>query len=219
MKAPSPPLRNRQNVVDRRRQLLDEAQRIIGERGYHGFGIQELASRCGLTKAGLLHHFGTKDQLLISLLETRDAGNEAEAVRTLDEGGIPPEGPASPRLRLLGAFRAIVARNVAQPELMRLQIVLRAEAINPDHPAHAYFVAREATKRELLAGRLTTLCDDPVAGARRILGQITGLEEQWLREDRGFDLLAETMRALALLVPDASFPNTPFANALFESTP
>src|ERR1700741_2401727 len=56
----------------RRKQFLAEAARIIGERGYFGFGLQELAERCRVTKAGLLHHFGSKDQLLVELLQERD---------------------------------------------------------------------------------------------------------------------------------------------------
>jgi AcrR family transcriptional regulator len=54
------------------RRAADQAIRIIGQRGYAGFGIQELAQRCQLTNAGLLYHFGSKDRLLIALLEDRD---------------------------------------------------------------------------------------------------------------------------------------------------
>lgn len=57
---------------DRRLAILDEAIQIIGEQGYRGSSINDLAKRCGLTTAGLLHHFGSKDGLLIALLEERD---------------------------------------------------------------------------------------------------------------------------------------------------
>jgi len=53
----------------RREQILDETIRILGEQGYHGFTIQELAKRCGLSNAGLLYYFGSKDLLLIAVLD------------------------------------------------------------------------------------------------------------------------------------------------------
>lgn len=202
--APSTPsAHTRQAVAERRRQILDEAQSLIGERGYHGFGLQELASRCGLTKAGLLHHFGSKEQLLIALLRARDAENEAEVVALLEQVDDAACNPVDMRRRLMLALRTIVARNATLPELMRLQIALRAEAINPDHPAHAYFLARETAKRQVIAERVHPFCSEAQAVARRVLGIITGLEEQWLRESGNFDLQAECVRALELLVPAA----------------
>src|ERR1700740_714871 len=64
---------------DRRAQILDEATRLIGQRGYYGLGIRELSLRCQLTDAGLLHYFGSKEKLLTALLEDRDR-RDAEIV-------------------------------------------------------------------------------------------------------------------------------------------
>ena len=87
----------RTDAAVRRAQILDETMRIIGERGYHGFGIQELAKRCDLTKPGVLHHFGSKDQLLIALLNDRDAKHEKElSARTARKTGICAGGVVAP---------------------------------------------------------------------------------------------------------------------------
>jgi len=51
------------NPEVRREQILEEAISILGRLGYHGFTIHELAERCGLSNAGLLYHFPSKDQL------------------------------------------------------------------------------------------------------------------------------------------------------------
>ena len=67
--------RTRNDPEVRREQILDEAIRIIGQRGYYGFTVQELAQRCGLTNGGLLYHFGSKEQLLIAVLEERNRRN------------------------------------------------------------------------------------------------------------------------------------------------
>src|ERR1700741_5612700 len=64
--------RVRAKPENRRAQILDEAIRLIGERGYNRFTIQELAQRCQLSNPGLLHYFGSKEDLLVALLEDRD---------------------------------------------------------------------------------------------------------------------------------------------------
>src|ERR1700741_3608955 len=62
-------VRRRMDPELRRQQILDEAIRLIGQLGYQGFTVQELALRCSLTKGGLLHYFGSKEQLLVAILE------------------------------------------------------------------------------------------------------------------------------------------------------
>jgi AcrR family transcriptional regulator len=176
--------------TERRRALIvDEAIRLIGERGYYGFGLQELAERCGVSKPGLLHHFGSKDRLLIAVLEARDVDNELSV--PIAEGDL--SGPDAIR----AALRVIIARNAARPELLRLFVTLRAEAINPAHPAHAYMVRNEGAKIDILAMHLAGATPAPRLLARCVVAIVSGLEEQWLREGMGFDLAAECEGALA----------------------
>jgi AcrR family transcriptional regulator len=199
MESSTPP---RAEMTPRRASILDETLRIVGERGYHGFGIQELAERCGLTKPGLLHHFGSKDQLLIALLNDRDARSEADLGQLFLEGYDSAADPDVQRDLFRQGLLAVVERAVAQPDLMRLQVVLRSEAINPDHPAHAYFAARQKEKLERLALRVAPFSADPQSTARRILATMSGLEQQWLSEGKGFDMLAEWGAALKILLQE-----------------
>lgn len=191
----------RAEATSRRERILEETLRIVGERGYHGFGIQELAERCGLTKPGLLHHFGSKDQLLLALLRDVDAREAAE----LSDAYLPDyeqaESPEVLRATFREALKAIVARALERPALIRLRVVLRVEAINADHPAHDYFVARQemALKRLLLG--TNAVATDPLSLGRQILATLAGLEEQWLREAGAFDLQQEWTRALERLLP------------------
>lgn len=195
--------RFREDGHHRRQRVLDEAQRLIGERGYHGFGIQELASRCDLTKPGLLHHFGSKDQLLIALLRDRDVRHEEALFPLLGEDFERAEEAEDKRTLFIRGFRTLFERNVAQPELMRLHTILRVEAINPSHPAHVYFQAREAAKLELIAARLAAFVPFPQSVARQLSALMTGLEEQWLRSGCQFDLVAEFDRGIIKLLPPA----------------
>lgn len=198
--SPPAPVEARVQAIPRRDQILNETLRIVGERGYHGFGIQGLAERCGLTKPGLLHHFGTKEQLLIALLNDRDARHEAELSALFLAGYDAAASPQEQKEMLRRSFRAVVERNLEHPELVRLQAVLRAEAINPEHPAHAYFAARELASLERLTMRVAAFSPEPQSTARQILAMMTGFYEQWLREGESFDLLAEWDRALKALL-------------------
>lgn len=184
----------------RRDQILDETQRIVGERGYHGFGIQELAERCGLTKPGLLHHFGTKEHMLLELLRRRDAEDQAELSHLYLPAYDATNDPLEQREMLRQGMIGVMQKALERPELIRLDVVLRAEAVNPEHPAHDYFVAREREKRKRIASR-ATWCADANAMARQILALMTGLEEQWLREGKRFNLLTEWEKGLARIIP------------------
>ncbi|WIM98319.1 helix-turn-helix domain-containing protein [Actinoplanes oblitus] len=64
--------RARLPAAERRRQILDATTRLIAERGFWGLSMQDVADDCGLTVPGLLHHVGSKDNLLVAVLEHRD---------------------------------------------------------------------------------------------------------------------------------------------------
>lgn len=182
----------------RREQILAEALRLIGRRGYYGFSIRELAQRCQLTDPGVLHYFGSKEKLLIALLEDCDRRG-AETVRAMT--GVGPETEAFTFDEVRDIFRAIVERNRAQPELVRLYAILRAEAMNADHPAHAFFMRRQAKVLENFAIPLGDYVPDPRSTALQLLSIMWGLEMEWMRAEQAFDLLAEWDRAFERLVP------------------
>jgi AcrR family transcriptional regulator len=200
----APRTRTREDPQVRRRQIVDEAIRLIGRRGYHGFTIQELARTCGLTNGGLLHYFGSKEQLLVAILQERDRRAAAvvptEVDFRTDAGG---EGDYAAET-VLQVFRAIVAQAVAEPELIRFFVVLQSEALDPAHPAHDHFLRREAMVLHEFASLLAGHVADPGATARCVYALISGLERQWLWADRGFDLLAAWDHAAGLLPPFAS---------------
>lgn len=197
-------VRTRVDPKVRRRLILDEAIRLIGALGYHGLTVQELARRCGLTNGGLLHYFGSKELLLVAILEERDR-REGEIIAT----GIAFERQAAgdaeySRATVLQMFRAIMVRSVTEPELQRLVIVLQTEALHHAHPAHAYFVKREAMILGEFTRVLTGHVLNPSATARAMLATLEGLFQQWLRADRSFDLLEAWDHAAALLMPNAA---------------
>ncbi len=53
----------------RRRQILEVALRLFHQRGFEGTPMSEIAEEVGISKAGLYHHFRTKDDILHTLFE------------------------------------------------------------------------------------------------------------------------------------------------------
>ncbi|GGM61397.1 TetR/AcrR family transcriptional regulator [Dactylosporangium sucinum] len=183
--------RSRLPAAQRRERIIAAATALVAERGFWGLSMQDVADDCGLTVPGLLHHVGSKDGLLVAVLEHRDA----EDGRSLEAAlGVPPEEAG---LRELCA--ALVRRNAAQPEIVRLFAVLAAESLAPDHPAHDYFVARQRTVLDALADAAEGACADPEALARLVMATMDGLQLVWLRDPGTYDLVAMWEEAAAAL--------------------
>lgn len=62
-----------------RERALDAALRIISERGLSHTTIQQIADEVGTTKAGLIYHFGGREQLLLAVLERSNEINDISA--------------------------------------------------------------------------------------------------------------------------------------------
>lgn len=54
---------------EHKRHILDVATRLFVAHGYSGLSMREIAEAAGLSKAGLYHHFKTKEELFIAVLE------------------------------------------------------------------------------------------------------------------------------------------------------
>ncbi|GAA3440468.1 TetR/AcrR family transcriptional regulator [Kutzneria kofuensis] len=73
--------------------ILDRAAALFAQHGFAHTSLQSLADAVGLSKAGLLHHFPSKDALYAAAIEE----GRTHARRALEQvGGLPP-GPARDR--------------------------------------------------------------------------------------------------------------------------
>ena len=191
----------------RREQILTEAIRIVGERGYYGFTVQDLAQRCGISNAGLLYHFGSKDQLLLSMLQEFER-REAEAMTPLVAMAEQELERGGASVALLHLLRIMVARASTQPQIGRLYMALQAETLDPSHPAHDSFRARETTVLDLFARLIGPHTAEPRSTARQLLALMDGLGQQWVRADQGFDLAVEWERAVRAVLPELQGPTS-----------
>ncbi|GII92462.1 TetR/AcrR family transcriptional regulator [Sinosporangium siamense] len=179
--------------VARRQQILDAAHELFSIRGYRGASMRDVAAQVGLSMAGLLHYFPSKEDLLQGVLKHRDDTDTPWFEEKWAETG-----------NIREALHALIARNMAQPEIVRLFVTLSAEATDPDHPAHDYFQRRYRHSRELFTrvitkaqerGELTAAADGPL-----LVALFDGLQIQWLLEP-GFDLVAQVDRHLDTITP------------------
>ncbi|MEY3185559.1 MAG: hypothetical protein RIR58_295 [Actinomycetota bacterium] len=115
----------------RREEIIQVAVKLFGIYGYHATSMREIAANCGLSQAGLLHYFPTKESLLLELVRMRDEAQEEIA--------------SDPSLSMDELFLKLFKMNQADMDVTRLWANLATEATYPNHPAHDYFVRRYET--------------------------------------------------------------------------
>ncbi len=88
----------RGDSTPKRDHLLATAYRLFYRDGYHAVGIDTILAEAKLAKMTLYHHFASKEELIVAVIEQRSALIK-ERVQTL----LKEAGP-SPRKRLLAYF-------------------------------------------------------------------------------------------------------------------
>lgn len=195
------PRRVRETPAVRREKILEEAIGLIGERGYYGFTVQELAKRCGLTNPGLLYYFPSKLHVMLAVLEeaeTRDSEAFAPIVAAAERNLNAPGG----RQRVLDVLHAIMEHGTAHQPIVRLLFGLQAESLDADHPAHQWWRRREQVLGALYQRLLEPYVADPAPVARNLIALLDGLCMQWLRDDLCTDVVAEWKQALKRFLPE-----------------
>lgn len=186
--------RRRLSPEARRAEIIDVATRLISERGYRGVSVESIADECGMTKAGLQHHFPSKDELLVAVLEHRDAEELAFA---LERGAR-----AVTREQFLDGARENFQWIFERREVIRLFTVLSAESLDPSHPAHDYFAERMNYGRSQWQEYAGKWFSDPDAAAVSYMSFLDGLQLSWLR-DSSIDFRGLALRFLAQLLEGA----------------
>jgi AcrR family transcriptional regulator len=178
--------------VAKREEILERALEVIAREGYRGASVKELADAVGLSQAGLLHYFDSKEELFTEILRKRDE---------IDLAGY-AEAASPPDLDVRGGFVGIIRHNADVPGVVQLFSRMAVDAADPEHPAHRYFLGRGEAIRENFVGALARmqadgeLTDriDPATLARILQAVSDGLQVQWML-DPSFDM-ADTVDAL-----------------------
>ncbi|MEU6753651.1 TetR family transcriptional regulator [Spirillospora sp. NPDC046719] len=159
---------------DRRQLILAVAQRLLRTYGWRGITLGQIAREAGVSPAGLLHHFESKEHLLNAALDVRDAHDDARADRTSDD--------------IVGQLRQVPRRFEETPDLIGMFAVLQMENLDPAAPLHDRFLGRHRAAVETIAetirrgqrtGRYRTDLD-PAVKAVEIAAFLNGIEASWL---------------------------------------
>ena len=164
----------------RREAIVDVATDVFATLGFRAATMLQIAAACGISRTGLLHHFPSKESLLEAVLSRRD---ERSATLIPKRVGTDDDDRAA-----LARMVAVMRHNADSPTIINLFSVLSAEAGDPAHPAHAYFVSRYASLRSELIESLTrlhrrgglTAGTDPTALAVELIALMDGLQVQWV---------------------------------------
>jgi AcrR family transcriptional regulator len=190
---------------DRRQRILAVAQRLLTRNGGRGTTLGQIAQEAGVSQAGLLHHFESKEQLLHAVLDARDADDEANADLSAD---------------IIEQLERVTERYRRAPELIGTFSVLQMENADPEAPLHRRFLRRyrsaveavaEGIRRGQRAGRFRADLD-PAVKAVEIVAFLNGMETSWLLDPSIplTDVFREYTSSLArLLVLPSGTPSGP----------
>jgi AcrR family transcriptional regulator len=158
--------------------ILAAAKELFAKRGYRGTSLASIAEAAGLSQPGLLHHYPSKNALLLAVLASRDA----------EDWRMSTPQPEAPGIGIIDGMAALVAHNESEPQVVAMYSMLLGEAVAADHPAHDYYLQRY----EHIRGRITqnlreaqgaqnlTPAVDPEALANVLIAVQDGLQFQWL---------------------------------------
>ncbi|MFD7693344.1 TetR/AcrR family transcriptional regulator [Streptomyces sp. NPDC059805] len=163
---------------ERRAEIVRAALEVIAERGYRGASLAAVAERVGLTQQGLMHHFPTKDALLVAVLQERDRWDAVPDSRW--------------RVDLLAA---LVEYNAMRPGIVQTFSALLGESVTDGHPARAFFSERYTRVRASMAEMLRSEYGDrlpngltPERTAPLLVAVMDGLQYQWLLDPASVDM-------------------------------
>jgi AcrR family transcriptional regulator len=171
--------------IERRQEIVKVAVEVFGQYGFKGGTLQQVGDKVGLTPAAIIKLFGSKEKLLIAVLEHWGVVT----------GGI--VGPEAKGYQRLDGFKRLMAYHVEHPGLLELYTTMAAEATSVEHPAHGFMTARYHASREDMRrlfsdavneGRFRRMNQEEITHeAEFLLAIMDGLEIQFLLNP-AFDL-------------------------------
>ncbi|KHK95892.1 hypothetical protein LK09_17945 [Microbacterium mangrovi] len=187
----------------RRAEILEAAFDAFGTVGYRNASMVQIAADCGVSRAGLLHHFPTKESLLEAVLKQRDRIDNEQFFA----GGTSDDG-----LDYLTRMVRLVEHNAAHPGIVSLFAVLSSEASDPGHPAHVYFQERYARSRSWLRRAFRDLEQrgmlrphvQPDGLDVEFLSLLDGLQVQWLLQPDAVDMPARVRAFLSRVLTEVA---------------
>ncbi|MFF3409616.1 hypothetical protein ACFYW8_26130 [Streptomyces sp. NPDC002742] len=167
--------------------IIPNRRRIDGE----GLSLREIARRCRMSAPGVMHYFPDMPTLLLALLEHRDEIDRTRLQHVLSESRD-----------LRSTLDLVIDYNARHPRRAQLYAMVQAEALDPAHPARAYFEGRTSYYAKTMWEYTGT--DVPAELLHVLPAVLDGLQMHWLMDPENFDL-----RTQWAVVADALFARYP----------
>ena len=174
--------------IRRREQIIDAATAVFAEYGYAGGSVRTIADRIGVSPASLLQHFGSKEGLLMAVLEDWDRRHRRSQPHRRDRAGLlpPTSGGHGCPPGESGTARAVLhhRRRGVQPQPSSPRVHPAPLHRQPRHPRHDTCSRRStpATSRRSPRPRSTI-------EVRLVTAVLDGIGLQWLL-DPSTDVIA-----------------------------
>ena len=198
------PVKRTRNAEATKERILQVCMEVFSQSGFRGMRISEIAKRVGITEAGVLHHYPSKQALLDALLEYRERDSTVLSEQFLNQRGFAG-------LRALTHIAELITSNPARTQLY---LVLQAESLGPDAQARDFMLARDARTVRMIGLRIREAQEDGFARAdidadalaREVTAFMKGMDLIWLMQGRSFDLVAAWREYLEALIERISVP-------------
>lgn len=201
--------RVRKSPEERRYEIAQAAVRLVGEKGYYGTSLKDVADAVGMSQPGLLHYIGNKEGLLSMLIT-----DSYDMLGTPDDfmnSGLPGSDPG--RLLFPSYLRYLVRYNAQRREMVRLYMNLESEAFSPEHPLFEYFANRpEAVWNHYsryswaIPPQLGSWEESMRPVVRLCIEAMDGVQLRWMRQPP-VDLYDEWLRFETLIFPSPLWDN------------
>ena len=207
-----------------RNKLLDAAEYLFQSQGVSRTSLQAIARRAGATRGAVYWHFSDKAELFNAMIERVTLPLEAaffnDAQLPPNSAPINADALLSIRLATIEALSRIVndaqTRRVFEVATQKVEYVDELRTVRQRHLAiRQSFVSRFEQSIESAAQRDSVLLLMPaVLAARGFHALIDGLIQNWLLDQKAFDLLDVGQRAMNVYLKGLGFTLT-----LDEETP
>jgi AcrR family transcriptional regulator len=175
--------------AERREEIIAAVLQVVADRGFSSWTLRDIAERVGVGEANILHHFGSKQELLLAVIRRHDDEDMADL-------------QSSPDARVAAA---IVSRHEQTPGLVELLIGMTVSASSATGPTNEFFRDRYDRLRSVgdrhwgpdaeVTPEGTVLPPEWIS--RIVLAAADGLQLQWLL-DPTVDMAADVEKLITV---------------------
>ena len=207
--------RTKEGALATRSKLLDAAEHLFQSQGVSRTSLQAIARRAGATRGAVYWHFSDKAELFNAMIERVTLPLEAaffnDAQLSPNSAPVNADALVNIRLATVEALSRIVndaqTRRVFEVATQKVEYVEELRAVRQRHLAiRQSFVSRFEQSIESGAQRDGVLLLMPAAlAARGFHALIDGLIQNWLLDQKAFDLLDVGQHAMNIYLRGLGF--------------